>query len=66
MPARAGDGVRRLREARGDEQVTFDEVADHIDDYCAGRPESATVLDGFAGFLARVEQVAHRHPERHA
>jgi hypothetical protein len=64
MPATTGDGVRRLREARGGERVTFDEVADHMDDYCARRPESVAVLDGFAGFLAGVEQLPHRHPER--
>ena len=55
------DGVRRLREERGDEQVTFDDVADHFEDFTRREPASRDVVDRLARFLARVEDVDHEH-----
>jgi len=55
------DGVRRLREERGEEEVTFDDVADHLEDFARRDPGSREVVDRLAGFLARVEDVDHQH-----
>jgi uncharacterized protein DUF6104 len=54
-------GLDRLREKRGEEQVTFNDVADHVEDFTRRDPAAAEVLDRFAGFLARVEDVDHEH-----
>jgi hypothetical protein len=60
-------GIDRLRAKRGEEQVTFNDVADHLVDFAEREPESAEVLDRLAHFLAGVEDVDHDHdadPER--
>ena len=54
-------GLRRLRDERGDEQVSFNDVADHIEDFVNRRADSRDALDGFAAFLAGVEDVDHEH-----
>ncbi len=56
-----GDGVARLRDKRGDEQVTFGDVADHLADYGRRNPGQAEMIDDLAAFLAEVEDVAHGH-----
>ena len=61
------DGVRRLRAERGEEQVTFNDVADHLVDFVDRDPAARDVLDRLATFLAGVEKVDHSHendPER--
>jgi hypothetical protein len=61
------DGVERLRTLRGDEQVTFGDVADHLVDFADRDPAAADVVDRLARFLAEVERVDHAHendPER--
>ena len=61
------DGIRRLREARGDEQVTFDDVADHMVDFADRDPSARDPIDRLARFLAEIEKVDHDHeadPER--
>jgi hypothetical protein len=56
-----GDGIGILREQRGQNNVTFNEVADHLFDYCDLHPEEAASLHRFAAFLAAVEFVPHDH-----
>lgn len=61
------EGITRLREARGDEQVTFHDVADHLVDFADREPGDREVVDRIARFLADVERVDHDHendPER--
>lgn len=55
------DGVERLRAKRGHEQVTFDDVADHFEDFVRRRPEAGEMIEAFAAFLAGVEDVDHEH-----
>ena len=55
------DGIERLRESRGEEQVSFNDVADHVEDFARRDPGSREALDRFAAFLARVEDVDHEH-----
>lgn len=55
------DGVERLRAKRGHEQVTFDDVADHFEDFVRRRPEARATIEAFAVFLAQVEDVDHEH-----
>jgi hypothetical protein len=54
-------GVERLRSQRGDEEVTFGDVADHLVDYMDRHPESRETVDDLAAFLARVEGIDHDH-----
>lgn len=54
-------GVGRLRATRGDEQVSFGDVADHLVDFARGQPATRPVVDQLAAFLAEVEQIEHRH-----
>jgi hypothetical protein len=55
------EGIRTLRDQRGSQQVTFNEVADHLVDYCDRHPGTAGPLNGFAEFLAAVELIPHDH-----
>jgi hypothetical protein len=55
------DGVRQLRDKRGEEDVSFNDVADHVEDFVRRDPGSRDTLDRFAAFLARVEDVHHDH-----
>jgi hypothetical protein len=55
------DGVTRLREKRGEEKVSFNDVADHVEDFVRRDPGAGAALDRFAGFLAGVEDVEHEH-----
>ena len=55
------DGVQALRDRRGDEEVTFDNVADHLVDFAERHPDAAAVVDRLARFLANVEEVHHEH-----
>lgn len=55
------EGIQTLRDQRGSGAVTFEEVADHLFDYCDRHPEKAAALNGFAEFLAAVELIAHDH-----
>ena len=55
------DGVRTLRDKRGEEHVTFNDVADHVEDFVRRDADAREVLDRFSSFLARVEDVDHEH-----
>lgn len=56
-----GDDIERLRVKRGDESVTFEQVADHLRDYVERRHEDTDAVGRLAGFLADVEDVPHDH-----
>lgn len=55
------DGVDLLRETRGDERVSFNDVADHLVDFAERDPAARDVLDRLGRFLAEVERVDHDH-----
>ena len=55
------EGIAMLRAQRGDGTVSFNEVADHLYDYCDLHPEQAAALQEFAAFLTAVEFVPHDH-----
>ena len=55
------DGIRMLREERGSQTVTFNEVADHLFDFCDLHPAQAAALERFAAFLTAVEYIPHDH-----
>lgn len=55
------DGITSLRMIRGDQQVTFAEVADHLFDYVERFPEEAEVVARVARFLVAVEGIPHDH-----
>ena len=57
------DGIAILRRTRGDERVTFSDVADHLTDFGHIEPGSLTTIDALARFLAGVERVDHEHVE---
>jgi uncharacterized protein DUF6104 len=58
------EGVATLREARGSEEVHFEEIADHLNDFVGIRPETRDTIDALARFLARVENEPHEHDAR--
>jgi hypothetical protein len=58
------EGVATLREARGSEEVHFEEIADHLNDFAAITPEARNTIDALARFLARVEDEPHEHDDR--
>jgi hypothetical protein len=53
--------VEWLRDRRGHERVSFDEVADHLEDFARVNPSAHETVDRLAAFLARVEDVDHEH-----
>jgi Family of unknown function (DUF6104) len=59
----SSNGVERLRDKRGDEEVTFADVADHFEDFVNRHPDSRETVDELALFLAGVEDVDHEHRE---
>jgi len=56
-------GVNELRQARGAEQVTFNDIADHLEDFMRREPDAGRTIDRLARFLAAVERVEHDHEE---
>jgi hypothetical protein len=55
------EAVEWLRDRRGHEQVSFDDVADHLEDFVRVRPETRETIAALATFLARVEDLSHEH-----
>lgn len=54
-------GVRELEERRGDQQIRFQHVADHLVDFVASHPAHRAVIDELGAYLAAVESVDHDH-----
>ena len=59
-----GQGVEELREKRGEEEVTFGNVCDHLNDYADRHPQARETVEDFARFVANVEDIEHDHEER--
>ena len=59
----SSNGVERLRNKRGDQEVTFADVADHFEDFVKRHPESRETIDKLASFIAGVEDLDHQHRE---
>jgi hypothetical protein len=59
----AGDGIQQLRDKRGDQGVTFADVADHLEDFVLRRPETRETINELASFLAQVEDLDHEHED---
>lgn len=55
------DGLDMLRSRRGEQMVSFSDVADHLFDYCDLHPDAAATLHNFAAFLTAVEHLPHDH-----
>lgn len=55
------DEIERLRDKRGEQDVKFAQVADHLRDYADRRADDGAVVQRLAAFLADVEDVAHDH-----
>lgn len=55
------DGIGLLRDKRGEQEVTFADVCDHLVDFGRRSPEHARAIEAFAVFLANVEDVDHDH-----
>jgi len=56
-----GDEIERLRDRRGEQKVSFADVADHLRDYTDAHPGDGDVVQRLAGFLADVEDLDHEH-----
>ena len=56
-----GDEIERLRAKRGDEDVKFAQIADHLRDFTDIRPDDGDVIQRVAAFLADVEDEPHDH-----
>jgi Family of unknown function (DUF6104) len=54
-------GVERLRERRGDERVSFADVADHLQDFAVANPDDRDLIDRLGTFFAEVESKPHEH-----
>ena len=61
MSQTAGAGAEHLKQKRGEEKVTFSDVADHLIDFAQRHPEVAETVDRLARFLAGIEDVPHDH-----
>lgn len=55
------DPIEYLRAKRGDQQVTFADVADHLHDYADRHRDDSAAIGRLAAFLAAVEDVDHDH-----
>jgi hypothetical protein len=60
---RAITGVERLRERRGDERVTFADVAD-LQDFAVANPDQRELIDRLGTFLAGAGGKPHWHDGR--
>jgi hypothetical protein len=55
------EGVELLRAKRGEQTVTFNDIADHLVEFHELFPDDADAIHRFAAFLARVEDEDHDH-----
>ena len=58
-----GEGIEELRDKRGDQDVKFEQVCDHFNDYADRHPETRAVIEDVARFIANVEDIDHEHDE---
>jgi hypothetical protein len=56
-------GIASLREKRGDQEVTFDDIADHLEDHVRRWPADTPAIERLARFLSGVEEVPHDHQD---
>jgi hypothetical protein len=61
MAAVVIEGIELLRAKRGNESVTFGDIADHLVEFEELYPSDAEAIDRLASFLARVEDADHSH-----
>ena len=55
VPAPMGDGgIELLRKLRGDERISFSDIADHMIDYAKNHPGAFSAIDAFARCLAEL------------
>jgi len=47
-------GIGELRDRRGDEQISFGELADHLVGFVERSPQDAPTIDALASYLAKV------------
>jgi len=62
-PSVAKRTIEELRDARGDERVTFGDVADHLMDALDRRPDAADEIGMIARHLKDVERRPHGHDD---
>ena len=48
-------GIGELRDRGGDEQITFNELADRLVEFVERSPQDAATIDAFASYLAKAE-----------
>jgi hypothetical protein len=71
MSRRAGyipavtDEIEYLRRKRGDQNVTFAQVADHLHDFVDRVPTDRDAIQRLGRFLADVEDIDHSHENDH-
>ena len=53
--------VDLLRERRGTERASFDEIADHLVDFVERHPQAQPVIERLAVFLAAAGASGHHH-----
>lgn len=58
-----GMSIEILKRRRGDERVTFGDVADHLADYLRDNRDDEDTIERLARFLARIEDEPHAHEE---
>lgn len=46
-------GIGELRDRRGDEQISLNELADHLVGFVERSPQDAPTIDALASYLAR-------------
>jgi hypothetical protein len=59
--ADARAAIEALRRARGEEAVTFSDVADHLMDVLQRRPDAARDVETIARYLTVIEERPHDH-----
>jgi hypothetical protein len=55
------DEIERLRDKRGEQDVKFSQIADHLHDYTDLSPDDGDAVQRVAAFLADVEDLPHEH-----
>ncbi len=48
-------GIGELRDRRGDEHISFNELADHLVAFVERSPQDAPTIDALASYLSRAQ-----------